>query len=100
MIGEWLAGGQRLDVPCTVEIEHSFDSLHAHAIPEGVELRPGDQVIIHGAPTAVAYGTAGSYPCRATVIRAGVFTRLWTQYSAIFELTELYHCGFEPKEAA
>ncbi len=100
MMGGWLLGGRELDVPCTVEVEHSFDSLHAHAIPEGVELRPGDQVIIHGAPTNIAYGTVGSYPCRATVIRAGLFTRLWTQYSAIFELTELYHCGFEPKEAA
>lgn len=100
MVGEWLRGGQQLDVPCIVEIEHSFDSLHAHATPEGVELRPGDQVIVHGAPTDISYGTIGTYPCRATVIRAGLITRLWTQYSAIFELTELYHCGFEPKEAA
>ena len=36
----------------------------------------------------------------ATVYRAGRFERLWTQWVAIFELTELYHCGFEPKEAA
>ena len=42
--------GRRFDVPCTVEIERSFDSFHAYAVPEDVMLRPGDQVIVHGAP--------------------------------------------------
>jgi hypothetical protein len=96
----WLTGGRTIEVPCTVDIEQSFDSLHAHAIPEGVMLRPGDRVVVHGVPAGVAYGQAVSFTCRATVHRAGCLERVWTEASAILELTELYHCGFEPKEAS
>ncbi|MCS6892714.1 MAG: hypothetical protein N2588_06575 [Rhodovarius sp.] len=95
----WFAP-RRLEVPCTVEIENSFDSLHAYAIPEGVVLRPGDRVIVHNVPHRIAYGEAISYRTTATVIRAGLFRRLWTELSAIWEVAELYHCGFEPKEYA
>jgi hypothetical protein len=96
----WLGGPSTLEVPCTVEIERSFDSFHAYAVPEGVELRPGDRVVVHGAPDHVEFGEKMSFETRATVYRAGPLTRAWTQWVAIFELTELYHCGFEPKEAA
>lgn len=89
----------RVEVPCTVEIEHSFDSLHAHAIPEGITLRPGDQVLVHGVPPGVPFGQTATFQTRATVLRAGPLTRWWTQFSAILEVTELYHCGFEPKAA-
>lgn len=85
-----------IEVPCTIEVELSFDSFHAHAIPEGVVLRPGDRVIVHNAPDHVEYGEARTYQTRATVLRAGPFTRMWTEFSAILELSELYHCGFEP----
>ena len=94
-----LTGGRRFEVPCTVDIEQSFDSLHAHAIPEGVQLRPGDRVLVHGLPDHVAPGATMRFEARATVIRAGWLERAWTEASAILELTELYHCGFEPKEA-
>ena len=92
--------GRRFDVPCTVEIERSFDSFHAYAVPENVVLRPGDQVIVHGAPSQVAFGEKYSFETSATIIRAGFFMRHWTQFRSILELTELYHVGFEPKEAA
>jgi hypothetical protein len=92
--------GRRFDVPCTVEIEQSFDSFHAYAVPENVVLRPGDQVIVHGAPSQVAFGEKYSFETSATIIRAGFFRRHWTQFRSILELTELYHVGFEPKEAA
>ena len=91
--------GKRFDVTCTVEIERSFDSFHAYAVPEDVMLRPGDQVIVHGAPAQVAFGEKYSFETSATVIRAGFFRRHWTQFCSILELTELYHVGFEPKEA-
>lgn len=89
----------RLDVPCTVEVEHSFDSLHAHAIPEGVDIRPGDIVLVHGAPDHVPPGTVATYACRATVLRAGWFARQWTQATALLEMAELWHVGFDPKES-
>ena len=92
--------GRRFDVPCTVEIERSFDSFHAYAVPEDVVLRPGDQVIVHGAPSQVAFGEKYSFETSATIIRAGFFLRHWMQLRSILELTELYHVGFEPKEAA
>jgi hypothetical protein len=95
-----LFGPRSFEVPCTVELENSFDSFHAYAIPEGVVLRPGDQVIVHNTPDRLAHGEARSYRTTATVIRAGAVTRLWTELSAIWELGELYHCGFEPKEYA
>ena len=88
-----------IEVPCTVEIEQSFDSFHVHAIPEGVVLRPGDRVVVHNPPEHVAYGEVRSYETRATVYRAGPLLRMWTEFSSILELAELYHCGFEPKSS-
>lgn len=96
----WLTGGRTEEVSCTVDIEQTFDSLHAHAIPEGIMLRPGDRVVVHGVPAGVDYGEAISFTCRATVYRAGWLERAWTEASAILELAELYHCGFEPKEVS
>ena len=93
-------GPRRFDVPCTVEIERTADSFHAYAVPEGVELRPGDRVVVHGAPGHVAFGERMLFETRATVLRAGPLRRAWTQFVAIAELAELYHVGFEPKEAA
>jgi hypothetical protein len=89
-----------VEVPCTVEIEQTAESLHAHAVPEGITLRPGDSVVVHGAPSGIAFGERARYECRATVTRAGWLLRQWTQFSAILELTELYHVGFEPRESA
>lgn len=99
--GLWdrLTGGpRRFDVPCLVEVEQTGESLHAHAIPEGVHLRPGDRVVVHGAPTEVPFGGRVSVRCTATVHRAGPVGRAVARASALFELAELYHCGFEPKE--
>ncbi len=101
-LASWLpfARRQRIEITCSVDIEQTFDSLHAHAIPDGIDLHPGDCVIVHGAPTTVPFGESRVLTCRATVIRARGIERVWTEFRALFELTELYHCGFEPKEAA
>jgi hypothetical protein len=96
--GGWF-GPRRIEVPCTVEIERSFDSLHAHAIPEGIMLRPGDRVVINNLPDNIAHTGTTSFETTATVFRAHPLTRWWTEMRAIAELTELYHCGFEPKDA-
>jgi hypothetical protein len=93
-----LAGPRVITVPCTVEIEQTFDSLHAHAVPEGITLRPGDRVVVNNPPAVPEFGGTTSYETTATVYRAGPFTQLWMEVRAFAELAELYHCGFEPKE--
>jgi hypothetical protein len=90
----------RIDVPCFVDIEQTPASLHAHAIPEGVDLRPGDRVLVHGAPSSIGYGEHVRFRCVATVIRAGALRRAWTRLTAVLELLELFEVGFQPKEQA
>jgi hypothetical protein len=91
---------RRFDVPCFIEIELSADTLHAHAIPEGVDLRPGDSVLVHGAPSHIGYGERFSIEASATIIRATAFGRAWTCLRSFFELGELFEVGFQPKESA
>jgi hypothetical protein len=87
-----------VEVPCTVEIEKTAEFMFAHAIPEGIEIRPGDSVIVHGAPTDVPFGESITVQCRATVIRAGWLERLWTRWTGVFGVTDLYEVGFMSKE--
>ena len=44
MIGDWLFGGGTVEVRCDIDIEQTPDSFHAYAIPDGVDIRPGDVV--------------------------------------------------------
>lgn len=96
---DWMLGRRKVEVTCLVDIERSFDSLHAHAIPDGIDIRPGDTVVVHGAPTEVRYGERLVTECRATVTRGGWFDRTFTPIMAMLDLGELYHVGFEPREA-
>jgi hypothetical protein len=91
---------RRIEVPCLVDIEQSPASLHAHAIPEGIEIRAGDRVLVHDAPYRVAYGEQTRVQCVATVIRAGVLRRFWTRLIAPLEFLELFETGFQAKEQA
>jgi hypothetical protein len=93
-------GRRTITVPCVVEIEQTAESFHAHAIPQEIDIRPGDSVLVHGAPSHVAFGERVSLSCRATVTRAGWLDRTWTQLAGLFELTELYEVGFAPKETS
>jgi hypothetical protein len=83
-----------IEVPCTVEIEHSPESLHAYVELQGIEAGPGDQVIVHDAPTDVAYGERNTFNCRATVVRATALGRLRAKVEGYLELTELYEVSF------
>jgi hypothetical protein len=86
------------ETPCTVEIEHSPRSLHAHVEIEGdVEIQPGDQVLVHDAPTDVPYGERVVVRRTATIVRAGFLERLWTRLAGNFELTELYDVSFSER---
>ncbi len=82
-------------VPCTVEVEHTSASLHAHVDLDGdIEIGPGDAVLVHGAPARVPFGERLVVRCDATVRRATWLGRQWTKLMAKLELTELYEVSF------
>ncbi len=91
--------GRSFQVPCTVEIEHTAESLHAHVELDGVEAGPGDQVVVHGAPTGVPFGERKIFHCYATVTRATLLGRLRAKIEGYLELTELYEVGFSDGRA-
>jgi hypothetical protein len=100
MAGMELTGMRRntLRLPCTIEIEHTADSLHAYVDLDGdVEIGPGDEVIVHGAPISVNFGERIIERREATVIRANWLKRVTTKFLAGFELTELYEVSFTPR---
>jgi thiamine monophosphate kinase len=86
-----------IDVPCTVEVESSAQWLHAHVELEGLEIEPGDSVLVHDAPGDVASGQRVLCHRRATVVRAGRLRRAWTRLSSLLELGELLEVGFSSR---
>ena len=91
---------RRQDTPCTIEIEHSERSLHAHVeLDGGLALGPGDRVRVHGAPIRVRFGETLILRREATVERAGWLERQWTKFTARFALSELYEVSFTPGRA-
>ena len=85
---------RRIEVPCTVEMEQTAESLHAHVELEGAEAEPGDEVIVHGAPSRIPFGEKMTIRCRATVLRAGPLGRLKARFEGYLELTELFEVSF------
>ncbi|WP_128563196.1 hypothetical protein [Methylobacterium crusticola] len=91
-------GRRRVEVPCTVEIEQTPESLHAHVtLDGGLQPGPGDEVTVHDAPTSVPYGERLVVRRTATLVRAGWAERLWTRLAGHFELTELYEVSFSER---
>lgn len=94
MIGQ-LFSRKSFDVPCTIELEHTFDSLHAHVeLDGGIEIGPGDEVRVHGDPIKVPYGEKVTIRRNATVTRAGPIERLWTRATGDLEFMELCEFSF------
>lgn len=95
MIREILTGREKINVPCTIEIENTFESLHAHVDLDGdLQMNAGDQVLVHGDPVRVPYGQKATLRRFATVTRANRLDRAWTRILARLELTELYEVSF------
>ncbi|MCJ2024265.1 hypothetical protein [Methylobacterium sp. J-067] len=91
-------GSRTVTVPCTVELENTPESLHAHVtLDAGFDIEPGDEVQVHDAPTEVPYGERLTVRRTATVIRAGALERAWTKLIAHLELTELYEVSFSER---
>jgi hypothetical protein len=83
------------EVPCTVEIEQTAESLHAHVVLDGdIEIRPGDEVTVHDAPTDIAFGERIVVRRTATVVRANLIDQIRARVQGYLELTELYEVSF------
>ncbi len=98
MIETRIMNRRAIEVPCTVEIEHTPASLHAHVDLDGdIVLNPGDEVLVHGAPDRIPFGESYTGRCQATVIRARWYEQIWTKLLATLEFTELYEVSFTPR---
>jgi len=93
-----ILGRETLKALVDVEIEKTQESFHVFAIPHDFEVREGDEVLLHDVPTEFGMGTMLTLQCNATVSRANMLKRAWTRLSGMFELTELYEVGFQPKD--
>ena len=89
---------RRIEANCQLDIERTFDSFHAYAVPVDVEINPGDVVRLQQPPAPVGPGEHMTGECRITVQRAGPIMQAWTRAISIFFLTSLYEVGFEAKE--
>jgi hypothetical protein len=95
MTGIRFSARRTIDVGCTVDLAHTADSLHAHVELDGApQIGPGDQVIVHHAPSGVAYGERTVTRRSATIVRASPIERLWVRVTSYCALTGLYEIGF------
>lgn len=91
----WTLWRRTFQVPCTLDLEASDETFHAHVALEGVEVREGDAVQVHGAPDRVAFGQKKLLASQATVAQASAPRRLLTRVLGVSHVTELYEVGFE-----
>ena len=90
---------QRIKTTCTVKVENTFESLHAHVeLDDGIETGPGDEVLVHGEPIVVPFGETAVLKRPATVIRAGALERTWTRLTGDLEFMELCEFSFSSGE--
>ena len=82
-------------VPCTIEISHKFESLHAHVrFNDGSVVYPGDEVKVHGPELMAPFGEVVSEDREATIVRASRLERLWTRLTGDLEVMELCEFSF------
>jgi uncharacterized Zn finger protein len=85
--------------PCTVEVSHRFESLHAHVrFNNGAVVNPGDEVEVQGPPIMAAYGELIQEDRIAVITRASLIERAWTRLTGDLEFMEL--CEFSFSEEA
>ena len=85
----------REQAPCTVEVSHRFESLHAHLrLDNGAVIHPGDEVLVHGPEIMAPYGEVVVEQRTATITRASGIERLWTRLTGDFEFMELCEFSF------
>jgi len=85
--------------PCTVEISHKFESLHAHVrLNNGATIEPGDEVQVLGPEIMAPFGEVVTEEREAIIRRASAIERLWTRLTGDMEIMEL--CEFSFSEEA
>ena len=83
------------EAPCTVEISHCFESLHAHVrFNDGTVVHPGDEVQVQGPEIMAPYGEIVREDRIAVITRANAFQRLWTRMTGDLEFMELCEFSF------
>lgn len=81
--------------PCTVEVSHCFESLHAHVrFDNGAVIYPGDEVKVQGPEIMAPFGEIVREKREATIFRASALERLWTRLTGDFEVMELCEFSF------
>ena len=81
--------------PCTVEVCHTFESLHAHVrFNNGAIVHPGDEVLVHGEPILASYGETLIEERTATIRRAFLIERVWTRLTGSLEFMEICEFSF------
>lgn len=94
-----LFGTKSVEVTCTLEVQNTFEALHAHVrLDGGIVVNPGDEVLVHGEPVAVPFGESRILRRRATIRRAGPIERLWTRLTGNFEFMELCEFSFSGEQ--
>jgi hypothetical protein len=91
----WYSMSRRSEVPCTVDLESTHDHFHAHVDLQGVEVDPGDEVLVRNAPNRIAFGTQQTFESSAEVKRASWLKRQVVKLTGGTEIHELYEVGFE-----
>ncbi|MAM62915.1 hypothetical protein [Maritimibacter sp. UBA3975] len=85
--------------PCTVEVSHCFESLHAHVrFDNGATINPGDEVRVSGPEILAPFGEIVREAREATIIRASRLEQIWTRLTGDVEVMEL--CEFSFSEEA
>jgi uncharacterized Zn finger protein len=81
--------------PCTVEISHKFESLHAHVrFNNGAVVHPGDEVVVKGPEIMAPYGEIVTEDREAVIWRASALERMWTRLTGDMEFMELCEFSF------
>ncbi|MEL7115770.1 MAG: hypothetical protein AAGP08_09290 [Pseudomonadota bacterium] len=81
--------------PCTVEVSHCFESLHAHVrFNNGAVIYPGDEVTVKGPEIMAPFGEVVREDREAVIVRASALERLWTRLTGDLEVMELCEFSF------
>ncbi|MES2523309.1 MAG: hypothetical protein V4617_11455 [Gemmatimonadota bacterium] len=94
-LGVWYTARRRVEVPCTLDLIATHDHFGTHVHLQGVEVEPGDEVLVHNAPSRVPFGTEQTIASSATVHRASWLRRQFVKLTGGTEFYELYDVGFE-----